>query len=69
MGNHDQPLQLGMPNFSCPDYGNKIRAKFSGSCLKDKITYCYGKIVYIVYEIIRNFSVSSYPALKIVWCS
>ena len=36
------------------EYGNKLKLKFNGSCLKqDKITYNNGKIVniYIVYEI------------------
>ena len=38
------------------DYvGNKIRVKFTGSCLKqsNKLTYTYGKVVniYIVYEL------------------
>ena len=48
-------------------YGSKIRVKFSGSCLKqDKITYTHGKIVniYIVYEISKNFNISSYPTLE-----
>ena len=50
------------------DYlGTKIRVKFNGSCLKeDKITYTHGKIVniYIVYEISKNFNISSYPTLE-----
>ena len=44
-------------------YGSKIRVKFNGSCLKqNKITYTYGKIVnmYTVYEISKNFNMSSY---------
>ena len=48
------------------NYGTKIRVEFSGSCLKqDKVTYSHGKIVniYIVYEISKNYSVSTYPAL------
>ena len=48
-------------------YGTKIRVKFSGSCLKqDKVTYSHGKIVniYIVYEISKNYSISSYPTLE-----
>ena len=38
-------------------YGNKIRTKFNGSCLKqDKITYNHRKIINIqtVYEINKN---------------
>ena len=50
------------------DYvGTKIRVKFSGSCLKqDKATHNHGTIVniYIVYEISKNYNVSSYPTLK-----
>ena len=50
------------------DYlGAKIRVKFNGSCLKqDEITYTHGKIVniYIVYEINKSFSMSSYPILE-----
>ena len=48
-------------------YGNKIRVNFNGSCLKqDKIAYAYGKIVsiYIVYEISKNYYISSYPTLE-----
>ena len=47
-------------------YGNKIRVKFNGSCLKqDKLTYTHGKIVniYIVYVINKNYNMSSYPSL------
>ena len=47
--------------------GNKIRVEFKGSCLKqDKITYTHGKIVniYIVYEISKNFKISSYSTLQ-----
>ena len=47
--------------------GNKIRVEFKGSCLKqDKITYTHGKIVnsYIVYEISKNFKISSYSTLE-----
>ena len=42
---------------------NKIRVEFTRSCLKqDKITYTHGKVVniYIVYEIIKNFNITSY---------
>ena len=48
-------------------YGNKIRVNFNGSCLKqDKIAYAYGKTVsiYIVYEISKNYNISSYPTLE-----
>ena len=48
-------------------FGNKIRVKFNGSCLKqDKITYTHGTIVniYIVSEITKNFNRSSYPKLE-----
>ena len=47
--------------------GTKTRVELSGSCLKqDKITYIHGKIVniYIVYEITKNYDISTYPALK-----
>ena len=50
------------------DYlGPKIRVKFNGSCLKqDKITYTHGRIVniYIVYEISKNYNISSYSTLE-----
>ena len=42
--------------------GSKIRVKFKGSCLKqDKISFNHEKIVniYIVYEINKNFYISS----------
>ena len=48
-------------------YGTKARVKFSGSCLRqDKATYNHGILVniYIVYEISRNYNISSYPALE-----
>ena len=48
-------------------YGTKARVKFNGSCLKqDKATYNHGTIVniYIVYEISKNYNISSYPALE-----
>ena len=48
-------------------YGTKEKVEFNGSCLKqDKVTYNHGKIVniYIVYEIIQNYSISSYPTLE-----
>ena len=48
-------------------YGTKARAKFSGSCLKqDKATYNHGAIVntYPVYEISKNYNISSYSTLE-----
>ena len=48
-------------------YGSKTRVKFNGSCSKqDKVTYNHGTIVniYIVYEISKNYNISSYPALE-----
>ena len=47
--------------------GTKIRVEFKGSCLKeDKISFNHGKVVniYIVYEINKNFNISSYPTLE-----
>ena len=44
-----------------------IRVQFNGSCLKqDKITYANRKIVntYIVYEVNKNYNISSYPTLE-----
>ena len=53
-------------------YVTKTRLKFSGSCLKqDKATYNLGTIVniYIVYEISKNYNISSYPIIRrlFVW--
>ena len=48
-------------------YGTKTKVKFSGSCLKqDKATYNHGTTVniYIVYEISKNYNISSYPTLE-----
>ena len=48
-------------------YDSKTRVKFSGSCLKqDKVSHSHGKIVniYLVYEISKNYSISSYPTLE-----
>ena len=48
-------------------YGTKTRVKFSGSCLKQgKATHNQGTIVniYIVYEISKNYNISSYPTLE-----
>ena len=45
-------------------YGTKTRVEFNGSCLKqDKATFNHGTIVniYIVYEISKNYNISSYP--------
>ena len=47
--------------------GNKTRAEFKGSCLKqDKISYTHGKIVniYIAYEISKNHHIRSYSTLE-----
>ena len=48
-------------------YGNKIKVKFSGSCLKqDKITFNHRKTVniYIVYEINKNYNIRSFSTLE-----
>ena len=48
-------------------YNSKIKAKFSGTCLKqDKATYNHGTIVNIciVYEIRKYYNVSSYLTLE-----
>ena len=53
------------PELSC--FGNKIRVKIDEGCLKkDKMTYSHKTIVniYIVYEIAKNNSISSYPTLE-----
>ena len=47
--------------------GNKIRVKFTGSCLKQpKISYTHGKVVniYIVYELGASSSNVNDPTLK-----
>ena len=47
--------------------GTKIRVKFSVSCLKQNAAlYNHGAIVniYIVYEISKNYNISSYPTLE-----
>ena len=47
--------------------GNKIRVKFNGDCLtQEKITFNHGKItnIYIVYEIEKSVTISSYPTLE-----
>ena len=48
-------------------YGTKTKVEFNGCCLKlDKVTYNHGKVVniYIVFEISKNYNISSYPALE-----
>ena len=48
-------------------FGNIVKVKFSGDCLKqDIITFSQTKIVniYIVYETERSANVSSYPTLE-----
>ena len=47
-------------------YGTKTRVKFTGSCLKqDKATYNITIVnIYIVYEISKNYNISSYPTLE-----
>ena len=48
-------------------YGTKTRVEFNGGCLKqDKATYNHGTIVnvYIVYEIIKNYNITSYLTLE-----
>ena len=48
-------------------YGTKTGVQFNESCLKqDKVTYRHGIIVniYIVYEISKNYNISSYPTLE-----
>ena len=48
-------------------YGTKERVKVSGSCLKqDRAIYDHGTIVniYILYEISKNYNISSYPRLE-----
>ena len=49
-------------------YSSKAKVRFNGSCLKqNKIRYIHGTIVsiYIVYEINKNYNISSYPTLEI----
>ena len=58
--NYSNTLEL-----SC--YGCTIRVKFNWSRLKrDNTTYSHGKIVnvYFIYEISKNFNISSYPKLE-----
>ena len=53
------------------DYvGNKIRLKFSGSCLKQpKLQYTHGTIenIYIVYELGASGSNDNDPTIKVVY--
>ena len=64
--NIDPPTTSLSPsiNFVC----NKIRVKFTGSCLKQSnmLTYTYGKVVniYIVYELAPSSSHVNGPTLK-----
>ena len=54
-------------NSSLNYVGAKSKVEFKGSCLKqDKISFDHEKIVniYIVYEINKNFNISSYPTLE-----
>ena len=49
------------------EYGNKLKLKLNGRCLKqDKITYNHEKIVniYIVYEISKSYNISDYPTME-----
>ena len=53
------------PNLSY--YGTKIRVELNGSCLKqDKAIFDHRTIlnICIVYDISRNFNISSYPTLE-----
>ena len=48
-------------------YGTTTGVEFNGSCLRQsKVTYNHGEIVniYIVYEISKNYNISSYPTLE-----
>ena len=47
-------------------HGTKRKVEFNGSCLKqDKATYNFGTTVniYIVYEMRKNYNISTYPTL------
>ena len=47
--------------------GTKTRVEINGNCLKqDKVIYNHEAIVniYIVYEVSKNYSISSYPTLE-----
>ena len=61
-----------MLNTSLNYVGIKTKVEFKGDCLKqDKISSDHGKVVniYIVYEINKNFNISSYPTLENCLCS
>ena len=48
-------------------YGTKTKVEFDENCLKQgKVTHNHGAIVniYIVYEISKNYNISSYPKLE-----
>ena len=48
-------------------YSTKTRVELNGGCLKqDKFTLNHGTVVniYIVYEISKNYNISSYPTLE-----
>ena len=58
--NHKITLELSF-------YGTKTRVELNGSCLKQgKVTLNHGAIVniYLVYEISKNYNISSYPTLE-----
>ena len=60
-------LHINYLNLLLNYIGTRIRLEIKESCLKeDKITFNHEKIVnnYIVYEINKNFNISSYPALE-----
>ena len=52
------------PELKC--YGTKAKVKLSGSYLKQDKATCNGTIVniYIVYEINKDYTISSYPTLE-----
>ena len=53
-------------------YSNKVRVKFTGSCLKQSaISYNHEKVVYIVYELGASSSHNNDPTLKkvFIWSS
>ena len=63
--NIDPPTTSLFPSINY--VGNKIRVKFTGSCLKQpKISYTHGKVVniYIVYELGASSSQVNDPTLK-----
>ena len=64
--NIDSPTTSLSPSINY--VGNKIRVKFTGSCLKqsNKLTYTHGKVVniYIVYELGASSSHNNDPTLK-----